>query len=184
LERLQDLFLGFFDGETGYNTRKKVEENLGKIHDPNQKVQFLRAKLINHLVYRMRDIFLENQPALLQGNLEKPLIDYLPVAEKALLKQIDDFSVRQIYNHRSVVEIEVAGFNVIGALLDHFVQAVLQPDSGKSSKLLKLIPAQFEVDPKNSSLYQNLQGVVDYVAGMTDLYAMDLFRKITGINIS
>ena len=83
-----------------------------------------------------------------------------------------------------MVEIEVAGLNVIGALLDHFVQAVLQPTSGKSSKLLKLIPAQFEVDPKNSSLYKNLQGVVDYVAGMTDLYAVDLFRKITGITIT
>lgn len=184
LERLQDLFLGFFNEETGYNARAKVEENLAKINDANQKVQYLRAKLINHLVYRMRDIFLENQPALLQANLAKPLIDYLPESEKALLKKIDDFSVSQIYNHRSVVEIEVAGFNVIGALLDHFVQAVLQPASGKSSKLLKLIPAQFEVDPKNRNLYENLQGVVDYVAGMTDLYAVDLFRKITGITIT
>jgi dGTPase len=184
LERLQDLFLGFFDEETGYNAREKVEESLAKINDPNQKVQFLRAKLINHLVYRMRTIFLENEAALLEGKLEKSLVDYLPEREKALLKEIDDFSVKQIYNHRSVVEIEVAGFNVIGALLDHFVQAALQPASGKSSKLLKLIPAQFEVDPKNSSLYKNLQGVVDYVAGMTDLYAVDLFRKITGITIT
>ena len=182
-EKLQELFLGFFDEETGYNSRDKMEATLKKIYDPNQKVQYLRARLINQLVYRVRDIFLGNQRALLDGTLQKPLIDFLPDAELHLMKEIDHFSVNRIYNHRSVVEIEVAGFNVIGALLEHFAGAVMQPQSGKSSKLLKLIPAQFEVDTISKSLYQNLQGVVDYVAGMTDLYAMDLYKKIKGINI-
>ena len=182
-EKLQELFLGFFDEETGYNSRAKLEATLARIIDPNQKVQFLRAKLINQLVYRMHDIFLENQRALLDGTLSRPLMDYLPERERKLMKEIDNFSVQQIYNHRSVVEIEVAGFNVIGALLDHFAGAVFQPGSGKSSKLLKLIPLQFGVDTNSQSLYANLQGVVDYVAGMTDLYAMDLYKKIKGINI-
>jgi dGTPase len=184
LEKLQTLFLAFFDEEAGYNAREKVEANLKNIYDPNQKVQFLRAKLINHLVYRVRDIFLENQRSLLDGTLTKPLIEYLPEREKALLKEIDTFSVNQIYNHRSVVEIEVAGYNVIGALLEHFAEAVIHPNTGKAGKLLKLIPGQYEVKPGDHSLYHNLQGVVDYVSGMTDLYAMDLFRKITGININ
>lgn len=183
LQKLQELFLGFFTEASGYNAREKVETNLRQIIDPNQKVQFLRAKLINHLVYRARDIFLGNQRALLDGSLAYPLIDFLPNDEKALLKEIDTFSVNQIYNHRSVVEIEVAGYNVIGALLEHFAEAVMQPDTGKAGKLLKLIPRQYEVSPSENTLYHNLQGVVDYVAGMTDLYAMDLYRKITGINI-
>jgi dGTPase len=184
LQRLEDLFLAFFDEEGGVNARSVVEANLQKIKDANQKVQYLRAKLINHLVYRARDIFLSNQPLLLEGSLGKPLMDYLPEKEKKLMKEIDDFSVQQIYNHRSVIEIEVAGFNVIGALLEHFVEAVLQPQNGKSTKILKLIPAQFVLDVKNGSLYNNLQAVTDYVAGMTDLYAVDLFRKITGISIN
>jgi dGTPase len=182
-EKLQELFLGFFDEETGYNAREKVEANLSNVIDANQKVQFLRAKLINHLVYRSRDIFLENQRNLLDGTLTKPLIDLLPEREKLLMKEIDSFSVNQIYNHRSVIEIEVAGYNVIGALLEHFAYAVMQPVSGKSTKVLKLIPAQFGVDIKANSLYKNLQGVVDYIAGMTDLYAMDLYKKIKGIAI-
>jgi dGTPase len=183
LERLEELFLAFFDEEEGYNARSVVETNLGKIMDANQKVQYLRAKLINHLVYRTRDIFLSNQSLLLNGMLSKPLIDYLPEKEKALMKKIDDFSVKQIYNHRSVIEIEVAGFNVIGALLGHFVEAVLQPHTGKSNKILKLIPTQFVLDAKAGTLYSNLQAVTDYVAGMTDLYAMDLYKKITGIGL-
>jgi dGTPase len=177
------LFLGFFDEETGYNSKEKIETTLKRIIDPNQKVQYLRARLINHLVYRVRDIFLDNQRSLLDGTLQKPLIGYLPEAELQLMQAIDHFSVNKIYNHRSVVEIEVAGYNVIGALLEHFALAVMQPSSGKSAKLLKLIPAQFQVDITNPNLYHNLQGVVDYIAGMTDLYAMDLYKKIKGINI-
>jgi dGTPase len=184
LEKLQELFLAFFDEEEGYNNRATTEINLSRIVDANQKVQFLRAKLINHLVYRVRDIFLQHQDELLNGKLAKPLVDYLPEREKLLMKEIDSFSVSQIYNHRSVIEIEVAGFNVIGALLEHFVEAVLYPKNSKSSKLLKLIPAQFVLDFEGGNLYHQLQGVVDYVAGMTDLYAMDLFQKITGIRLS
>jgi dGTPase len=184
LEKLQELFLAFFDEEEGYNNRETTEINLSRIVDANQKVQYLRAKLINHLVYRVRDIFLSNQQEILNGKLAKPLVDYLPEREKLLMKEIDNFSVSQIYNHRSVIEIEVAGFNVIGALLEHFVEAVLYPKNSKSSKLLKLIPAQFVLDFEGGSLYHQLQAVVDYVAGMTDLYAMDLFQKITGIRLS
>lgn len=184
LQHLEDLFLAFFDEEQGYNARNVVEGNLEKINDPNQKVQYLRAKLINHLVYRARDIFLANQALLLQGKLTKPLIDYLPEREINLLKEIDDFSVTQIYNHRSVVEIEVAGFNVIGALLEHFAEAIFHPKTAKADKLLKLIPKQFVINLQDGNLYNNLQSVVDYVAGMTDLYAVDLYRKITGINLT
>ncbi len=183
LIQLKELFLAFFDDEDGYNARTLVEKNLSQIRDANQQVQYLRAKLINHLVYRMRDIFMENEAELLAGNLNKPLVDFLPENEKALMKKIDQFSVAQIYNHRSVVEIEVAGYNVIGALLEHLVGAVLDPGASKSGKLFKLIPAQYGVDPKEKSIYHNLQGSVDYVAGMTDLYAMDLYRKITGIGL-
>ncbi len=183
LEQLKELFLAFFDTETGYNARSLVEKNLGQIRDANQQVQYLRAKLINHLVYRMRDIFLSHEKELLAGTVNKPLVDFLPENEKKLMQKIDQFSVSKIYNHRSVVEIEVAGYNVIGALLEHFIGAVLQPKASKSTKLFKLIPEQYEVHAGEKSIYHNLQGVVDYVAGMTDLYAMDLYRKITGIGL-
>ena len=182
-EMLEALFLAFFDNGTGYNARAEVEKNLAQIRDTNQKVQYLRAKLINKMVYSVRDIFIERQQELLSGQLHKPLIDLIPDNEKQLVKEIDKFSVSKIYNHRSVVEIEVAGYNVIGALLEHFVKAVMDPGTGKSAKLLKLIPAQFVVRREKGHLYENLQAVVDYVAGMTDLYAMDLYRKMTGIGL-
>ena len=152
------------------------------INDDNQKVQFLRAKLINLLIFRVRDIFMAREEELLKGGLAKALIDYLPERELELIRRIDAFSVEHIYNHRSVVEIEIAGYNVIGGMLREFIGALLQPDTNKSQKLRQLISKQFVISGRPDSLYPDIQAVVDFIAGMTDLYAVDLYRKITGID--
>src|SRR5580658_852474 len=181
-QMIRELFLSFFDEEVGYDARERVEEVLNEINDDNQKVQFLRAKLINLLIFRVRDIFMNGEEELLKGGLAKALIEYLPARELELIRRIDAFSVEHIYNHRSVVEIEIAGYNVIGGLLREFIGAILQPGSNKSQKLRQLISKQFVIAGRPDSLYPDIQAVVDFIAGMTDLYAVDLYRKITGID--
>jgi len=181
IDTIAHLFLSFFDDETGYDARDRVEKIFLEITDDNQKVQFLRAKLINLLIFRVRDIFMEKEAELLAGNLNRSLIDYLPPRELSLVKEIDAFSVQHIYNHRSVVEIEIAGYNVIGGMLKEFFAAVLDPRNVKSEKLLQLISKQFVIKGAPGSLYNDTQSVVDFISGMTDLYAVDLYRKITGM---
>jgi dGTPase len=182
IETIRELFLSFFDQEEGYDARDRVEKVFYEINDDNQKVQFLRAKLINLLIFRARDIFMAREEELLKGGLAKSLIEYLPARELELVKRIDAFSVQHIYNHRSVVEIEIAGYNVIGGMLREFFGALLQPGTNKSQKLKQLISKQFVIAGRQNSLYADIQSVVDFIAGMTDLYAVDLYRKITGID--
>lgn len=181
IDTIKELFLSFFNAAEGYDTRQTVETSLNKINDDNQKVQFLRARLINLLINRACEVFMEKETDLLNGTLQKALIDYLPEQEKQLIKTIDAFSVEHIYNHRSVVEIEIAGYNVIGGLLKEFFAAVIHPQSAKSQKLLQLISQQFVITGQPEKLYYDIQSVVDFIAGMTDLYAVDIYRKITGI---
>lgn len=183
IEKISDLFLSFFDNETGYDARNNVEATLNSINDSNQKVQFLRAKLINLLIQQVTTVFFENEESLLEGKLQKSLIDLLPGKEVSIIKKIDDYSVANIYNHRSVVEIEMAGYHVIGGLLQQFVSAVMQPKTSRSKKLLQLVPKQFVIRQQPNSLYNDIQSVVDFIAGMTDLYAVDMYRKITGIEL-
>ena len=99
------------------------------------------------------------------------------------MKEINSYSVANVYNYKSVVEIEIAGYNVIGGLLKEFITSVLHPEQSKSDKILKLVPAQFPIDRNGGNVYSNVQSVVDFISGMTDLYAIDLYRKITGISI-
>ena len=96
---------------------------------------------------------------------------------------INEFSVKYIYNYKSVVEIEIAGYNVIGGLLKDLVQAVMHSKQSKSAKLLQLVSGQFPLKLTPDSLYSDIQSIVDFISGMTDLYAIDIYRKITGISI-
>lgn len=181
INTIKDLLLGFFSATEGYDAREKVEQTIQKINDDNQKVQFLRARLINLLIQRVTQVFMEKEEELLNGTLNAALIDCLPEQERELIRAIDDFSVKHIYNHRSVVEIEIAGYHVIGGLLKEFITAVLSPRTAKSKKLLQLISQQFVITGEEDKLYNDIQSVVDFIAGMTDLYAVDIYRKIAGI---
>lgn len=182
LEKVKDLFLPFFETGTEYNALDYVEQKLANINDDNQKVQFIRAKWIGLMIEKLSGIFLEKEAELLVGTLEGDLMKYLPEKEQALIDDINEFSYSNVYNYRSVVEIEIAGYNVIGGLLKEFVGAVLQPGEAKSRKILQVVSGQFPIE-KKGSLYHNIQSVVDFISGMTDLYAIDLYRKITGITI-
>lgn len=185
LDTLRELILPFFENETGYNARDYVERKLNNINDKNQQVQFIRARWIGLMVEKLSAIFIENEALLLSGELNKDLLGCLPSRECKLIDRINKFSFDNIYNHKSVVEIEIAGFHVIGGLLREFINAVLHPKLSKSEKLLQLIPAQFPIVAEGkSNIYGNIQSVVDYISGMTDLYAIDLYRKITGISIT
>jgi dGTPase len=123
-----------------------------------------------------------NEKALLAGEVNKSLIELIDQKSIDLIDKIDEISVQKIYNHQSVIEIEIAGFHVIGGLLKEFLGAILEPKSIKSKKLKRLIPQQFEINYEQG-LYQNILSVLDFISGMTDIYAVDLYRKITGIQI-
>jgi dGTPase len=181
LQVIKDLFYPFFEKEEGYNSLDYVKKTTDKITDDNQKVQFIRAKWIGLMTEKLAKVFIENEAALLEGTLEKDLMSCLPKTEQELIKAINDFSYKHIYNYKSVVEIEIAGYNVIGGLLKEFIYAVLYPTQTKSGKILKLVPEQLK--HKKENLYNDIQIIVDFISGMTDLYAIDLYRKITGINI-
>jgi dGTPase len=184
LQTIKDLFYPFFANEQNqYNSLGYIEKKVDKLNDDNQKVQFIRAKWIGLMTEKLSAAFTENETALLAGNLESDLMKCLPAYEQQLITAINDFSYKYIYNYKSVVEIEIAGYNVIGGLLKEFVQAVLNASQPKSAKLLQLVSRQFPLKLTSGSLYNDIQSIVDFISGMTDLYAIDIYRKITGINV-
>ncbi len=178
-EELKKLLLPFFEGTSNADY---IFKQMEIIDDKAQKVSLLRAMLINLLTQKCVAVFLENEANLLAGTLNKPLIDLIDSRSIGLLKNIEAYSVKYIYNHRSVVEKEIAGYHVIGGLLKEFVNAVFEPNTKKSEKILQLLQGHYAIK-KDQTLYENLMCVVDYVSGMTDLYAIDLYRKMMGIQI-
>jgi dGTPase len=183
IEKIKELFLPFFENTGTYLTREYVQGKLDKMSDPNRQVEYIRAVWIGLMTEKLATAFIDNEAALLQGTLEQDLLKCLPESEQELIKAINEFSFRYIYNYKSVVEIELAGYNVIGGLLKEFVYAVLHPNESKSFKMLQLVSRQFPISGDRKNLFSDIQSVVDFISGMTDLYAIDVYRKITGITI-
>lgn len=177
----ENLFFELVKSET--DDIKRVKDKLSAIANDNERISYLRAKVINALINKSLEIYKLNFDKILSGNLDKALLDIYRDDNKAL-KDIESFSIEKIYNHKAVVEIENAGYNVMYELLDHFIPSVLKHKDERKSydkMALKLLPKQFVYE--EGSDYQKTLGVIDFVSGMTDNYATDLYRKIKGIDI-
>jgi dGTPase len=157
------------------------------IQDKNERISFLRAKAIGHLMFKASKTFENNFEEILNGTLQKPLLSLIDEGSNSnateVLKQIESFSIENIYNHHAVVEIENAGFNVMSELLSHFIPPILNAGnrSKADDKAVKLIPTQFLYEEESD--YKKVLGVLDFVSGMTDNYATELYRRIKGIEI-
>lgn len=161
----------------------KVFKTYKSIGDHNESISYLRAKTISTLVGSCTEEFMTHEEEIRAGLYNNTLID--AVEDKCVaLKEIIDVSVKNIYQHHSVVEIEIAGYHVMSHLLGLFVPSTLRKNKlGKDKMALSLIPDQFKNDPKQSP-YQEVMRIVDLISGMTDLFATELYRKTTGIEIS
>ena len=163
----------------------KVKARLENISDRNEKISYLRAKSIGQLIHNSAEVYKENFDRILNGELDKSILKLVKEKNEnsaKVLKDIGEFSVEFIYNHHSVVEIENAGYNVMYELLSHFAEPILKTQRSKSEeKAIKLIPSQFLYEEGTD--YQKMLGVLDFVSGMTDNYATELYRRIKGIEI-
>ncbi len=168
---------------TGNNDLLIIQSKLDKTDDKNEKITYLRAIAINSLLNEVVAQYIKHFEIIMKGELQTPLFDIIK-EENHALQAIADFSVKHIYNHRSVLEIENAGYNVMYELLNHFVPPLLKLKNdrdGFDKKSLRLLPENFNYDGETH--YERVMGVLDYVSGMTDNYATDLYRRIKGIDI-
>ena len=177
----ENLFLDLIKSEN-QNT-KRVEDKLLILTNANERISYLRAKVINALINKSIELYESNFASILDGNLDKALLDIYKSENKSL-QEIESFSIEKIYGHKAVIEIENAGYNVMYELLNHFIPPILKEKSERKSydkMALKLLPKQFLYE--EGSDYQKVLGVIDFVSGMTDNFATDLYRKIKGIEI-
>ena len=180
-EQTEDSYLGFYDSETDKKTLTSIDKTLSKVADRNEQISYLRAGVIGKLIYESIRIFEDNQQNILEGNFVGSLIGSLQNKQAEAMNSVKQISYSQIYAHRSVVEIEIAGYKIIGTLLDEFVGAIMTPKDLYSKKILSLLPQQYKIE--SDSVYLKIQSVVDFVSGMTDIFALDLYRKINGISL-
>jgi len=177
----EHLFLSFFDEDLDRQVLDNIGNNLMIVTDCNERVAYMRAMVIGKLIKECANIFIENYDRIVNGEEIDSLFSGLVNPSKSAMNEVKAVSLVKIYNDSSVVEIEIAGYKILGTLLETFISAMIEPDNYLSGKLLSLIPSQYKGN--GESPYNKIQSVVDFVSGMTDLYALDLYQKITGMNL-
>ncbi|HCE58297.1 MAG TPA: deoxyguanosinetriphosphate triphosphohydrolase [Prolixibacteraceae bacterium] len=180
-DKVYSLFLAFYDAETDAKQLASIDKTMKRVTDRNEQIGYLRAGVIGKLIHAAMAVFTDHLDEIMQGRFTKSLMDRLPETQAAAMKVVKEISYKQVYAHRSVVEIEIAGYKIIGTILQEFAGAMMNPTGTYNKKLLSLLPDQYKNE--SGSVYANLQSVVDFVSGMTDVFALDLYRKITGINL-
>lgn len=162
---------------------------LAGISGEKEKIEFLRAKVISQAISEILDCFLEREEAILQGRFDEPLMSQIP--HRAEMNQLVAVASEKLYIASEVVEIEAAGFQVISELLERFIPVIDDvaehgaAASPRSQMAIRLIPAQF-IGPGRIPVrddYARLLRLTDFVSGMTDSYAVSLYKKVTGISL-
>ena len=174
-EETKSLLLGFFEGEQ----REHIALRLQSVTDLNEQIVYLRSVVINCLEGECVRVFVENEERILSGEFQGALIDHISELPRGAYRRCESVSYEKIYRSKHVIDIEMAGFKVITKLLDLMTQAVTHSHHAYSRLLINRVSSQYDI--LAPTLYGRLMAVLDYISGMTDVYALDLYRRINGM---
>ncbi len=173
-EQTVDLFLGFFEEDE----RRALQNRYTDDTDVDDKIVYYRSCVINALERAAVRAFVDHEEEILDGTFQGSLIDHLPHTLLQAYHRCEKVALSKIYRCREVTDVDLAGYRIIYTLLELIIEAVMAPSKAYSQLLLQQVPTQYEVN--HPRIGHRLMAVLDYLSGMTDIYALDLYRKING----
>ena len=175
----EHLLLSFFDEEIQQKIRQRIIDE--ELTDENEKVVYMRASVIGKLENECVAAFLAHEEEILAGTFEGSLIDHISERQKNAYKECEKISYYKIYQSKPVLDIELSGYKIMATLMEVFVEAAVNPSRFNSKQLLRRVSSQYDIE--NENLEERIMAVIDYISGMTDIYALDIYQKINGISL-
>ncbi len=172
-----DVLLAFFTSDR----RDHMLSTMSRVADPNEKICYLRSCIVGLLVAECAKAFVDNETAILNGRFTGSLIDHISPIPAMAYQQCSNLAYAKLYKHSYVVDIDLAGNQIINLLLEKLIDAVMHPDKNYSQLLLNKFPQQYDVFAP--SLFEKIQAVIDHISAMTDIYALNLYRQLSGISL-
>ena len=178
-EETEHLLLGFFSEEVRQKMRQRIIDE--QIDDANEKVVYMRSSVIGLLEHECVKAFVDNEEAILAGEFTGSLIDHISESAREAYRRCTEVSKVRIYNSKPVLDVELSGYKIIETLMEQMTQAVVSPDRYYSQQLINRVSSQYDITAPD--LETRLMAVIDYISGMTDVYALDVYQKINGISL-
>lgn len=150
-----------------------------------------------YLIKEAVKVFFEKYDEIMSGSIEVDLLDDGKYSD--LKNDLQAITRNNCFNSKEVLKLELAGESAVRGLLDTFIPAIVplkeEPKfKTHEGKLYSLISSNFkhvimldESGKKKNfnqlTTYEKIQLVVDYISGMTDSYAVNLYEELAGIRL-
>ena len=178
-EETSQLMLSFFDKGTQDKILQRILDE--PLTDDNEKIVYMRACVIGKLESECVKAFVDHEEDILNGTFEGSLIDHISDLQREAYNNCASLSVKRIYKSRPVLDVELSGYKIMETLMGHFIEAARHPERFYSKQLISRVSSQYDIDSPN--LETRIMAVIDYISGMTDVYALDVYQKICGISL-
>jgi len=122
-----------------------------------------------------------HEDEILEGTFQGALIDHISKVPREAYVQCTKVSKSRIYRSKPVLDVELSGYRIMATLMELMVEAIEHPDRYYSQQLIGRVSSQYEIESED--LETRLMAVIDYISGMTDVYALDVYQKICGISL-
>lgn len=153
-------------------------------------VQRFRILTQGKMIEGVINCFIENYDKIINGEFEYELLDKSSCCDiRKSYKELQHI----VFDNKKIMQTELAGGEIIKGLLDIFVNASYKDTfnangNNKETRLYKNISSSYRYFYENINDYPNeeykkLQLIVDFISGMTDSYALNLYRKLKGIRL-
>ena len=173
------LLLGFFDEAHRQKIMQRITDE--GITDNNEKVVYMRACAIGLLESECARTFVENEQAILDGEFVGSLIDHVSPLVRDAYKHCTNVSFERIYNSKPVLDVELSGYKIMETLMDTLTEAAVSPEKFHSEQLRKRFSNQYDIN--SNDFETRVMAVIDFISGMTDIFALDIYQKIQGISL-
>ena len=178
-DETMQMLLGFFDEAQKQKILRRIDDE--GITDNNEKVVYLRACTIGLLEHECAKAFVEHEQEILAGDFQGCLINYIKPSVRDAYRHCTEVSFHRIYNSKPVLDVELSGYKIMETLMETLIEAAVSPEKFHSEQLRKRFSNQYDIN--SDDFETRVMAVIDFISGMTDVFALDIYQKIQGISL-
>ena len=144
-------------------------------------VQQFRIRVQSFMINAAIDQYTENVEKIVSGEYDADILENSYCSNT--VSALKGIGTEKIFKHKSILENEIIGFNIINYILEQIIPATLKSDNPIAGRIYEMISSNYRFIYETLSertVYDKLQLAADYLCGMTDNFALKLYRKWKG----
>jgi len=195
VELLDNSYHQLYSGKLIDDLKQRLDENSGGVESDMVSFQKWMELVKKWLMYVAAYRFSKSYKEILAGTYKYDL--FYDTNHQATMKILKGAMAEFVYEDNEILKLELSAKKIISSLLDDFIYAVLHWDidsetyqAGKTDKkYINIVSSNYKedymcarTDDEVENLYLRFLMITDFISGMTDSYAKNLYQELNGID--